>query len=361
MLDRRAVIAGGTVAAASLGTATLAAATPRLIATEEGFAIPETVAATRDWLARHPGEEPGLVALMQGFGAEQGRRWFAEMVDFGAVREGAMDAAGITTQLLLHGSPGVQIFGPEEGSQLAGLANDRMTEIKRRNPRRYAPLATIAPQAPTVAARELERAVRQLGLHGALINSHTKGEYLDQPKFWPIFEAAEVLGAPIYLHPREPAPAMFKPFLDHALVGPIWGFAADTGLHALRLIMAGVFDRFPKPQIVLGHLGEGLPFFIDRIDIRYRVDGSPARVKLWQMPSDYLRANFHLTTSGMNWGPAIEQALAVMGPDRVMFAADWPFEDATDAAQRFRALRLSRPVRDKLAYRNAERLFGIAA
>ncbi|HWW65758.1 MAG TPA: amidohydrolase family protein [Sphingomonadaceae bacterium] len=332
----------------------------RLIAAEEGFALPEIQAATRTWLQQHPGEEPGLLALMQGFGPEQSRRWFAELVDFAGARESAMNMAGITTQVLLHGSPGVQIFDADEGSRLAALANDRMAEVARRDPRRYAPLTTIAPQAPEKAARELERGMRRLGLHGGLINSHTKGEYLDEPKFWPILEAAEALGAPLYLHPREPAPAMVRPFVDHSLVGPIWGFAADTGLHALRLIMAGVFDRFPKLQIVLGHLGEGLPFFIDRIDIRYRVDGSPGRVKLKRWPSDYLKTNFHLTTSGMNWAPAVEQSIAVMGADRILFAADWPFEDATDAAQRFRALPLGPEQRDLIAYRNAERLFHIA-
>ncbi|MGZ8281815.1 MAG: amidohydrolase family protein [Allosphingosinicella sp.] len=372
MIDRRSLIATLSMlaGAAGLGSAARsqsqgAAQTPaaplrRLIACEEGFALPETQAATRAWLAAHPEEEPGLRALAGGFGPAQARRWFAELVDVAAVREQAMEAAGITTQVLLHGSPGVQIFDAAEGTRLAALANDRMAELARREPRRYAPLATIAPQDPAAAARELERGVRELRLHGALINSHTKGEYLDDPKFWPIFEAAEALSAPIYLHPREPAPTMLPPFVPHATMGPIWGFAADTGLHALRLILAGVFDRFPRLQIVLGHLGEGLPFFIDRIDIRYRVDGSPARTALRRLPSDYLRANFHLTTSGMNWQPAVDQALTVMGPERILFAADWPFEDATDAAQRFRAMPFAPDLRDRIACRNAEALFRIA-
>jgi 2,3-dihydroxybenzoate decarboxylase len=332
----------------------------RLIAAEEGFALPETQAATRAYLGAHPDAEPGLRALMMGFGQDQGRRWFADLVDFKGARENAMDAAGITTQLLLHGSPGVQIFDAAQAAELATLVNDSVAAIARREPRRYAPLATIAPQNPAKAASELERAVRRLGLHGALINSHTKGEYLDDPKFWPIFESAEALGVAIYLHPREPAPAMLQPFLQNSLVGPIWGFAADTGLHALRLIMAGVFDQFPRLQIAVGHLGEGLPFFIDRIDIRYRADGSPSRVKLKKMPSAYLRENFHLTTSGMNWEPSVRQALEVMGPERIQFAADWPFEDATDAAERFRAMPFTPDVRDRIAYLNAQRLWQIA-
>ncbi len=359
MIDRRSLLAGGAVATAALAGDAVAAAPARLIAAEEGFALAETQAAQRAWLAQHPGEEPGLLALMQGFGPEQGRRWAGELVDFGEVREGAMDAAGITTQVLLHGAPGVQIYGAAEATRLAALVNDRMAEVKRRAPRRYAPLVTIAPQDPGSAARELERGMQALRLHGALINSHTKGEYLDYGKFWPIFEAAEALGAPVCLHPREPATAMLTPYMPHALAGPIWGFAAETGLHALRLIMAGLFDRFPRLQIVLGHLGEGLPFFIDRIDIRYRVDGAPRRVKLRRLPSDYLRTNFHLTTSGMNWWPAVQQALVVMGEERVMFAADWPFEDAVEAAQRFRGMPLRGAGRDRIAFRNAERLFRI--
>jgi 2,3-dihydroxybenzoate decarboxylase len=365
MISRRNVLAIPALAAATQSAASTASGPHgrrprRIIATEEGFVLPETLAATGAWLARNPTGEPGYRALRESFGAAQAQRWFAELLDLGEVRERAMRDAGITTQLLLHGSPGVQIFDAAEGTSLAALVNDRMADLSRAQPARYAPLATIAPQDPAAAAKELERAVRTLGLHGALINSHTRGEYLDDEKFWPIFEAAEALDAPIYLHPREPAPAMMEPFVDHGLIGPIWGFAADTGLHALRLIMAGVFDRFPRLQIVVGHLGEGLPFFIDRVDIRYKVDGSPLRIPLQRLPSDYLKANFHLTTSGMNWQPAVRQTISVMGAGRVMYAADWPFEDAVDATRRFLAMNLSAAERDKLAYRNAERLFRIA-
>lgn len=366
MIDRRRIITrlpaiGAAVGIAASSLAQGTAAPRRLIATEEGFAIPETMTATRSYLAANPDAEPGFRALGEGFGPAQTREWFTDLVDLGERRAKAMDAAGITTQVLLHGSPGVQIFDAEEGTRLAAMVNDRVAELRLREPRRYAPLATIAPQDPTAAAREIERSISTLKLHGVLINSHTKGEYLDDPKFWPIFEAAEALDVPIYLHPREPAPAMLAPYLPYATMGPIWGFAADTGLHALRLILAGVFDRFPRLQIALGHLGEGLPFFIDRIDTRYRVDGSPGRTRLKALPSDYLTANFHLTTSGMNWQPAVDQALVVMGPERVQFAADWPFEDAVDAANRFRAMRFAPGVHDRLAYRNAERLFQIAS
>lgn len=336
--------------------------TGRLIAAEEAFAVAEVQAAMAAWLSANPAGEPGARALMQhGFGQEQGRRWFPELMDFGEARRKSMDEAGITTQLLLLSAPGVQIFDDRQGTSLATLVNDKMAQIAREDPERYAPLAAIAPQSPKSAALELERAIGKLGLHGAVINSHTKGEYLDEPKFWEIFEAAEALGVPIYLHPREPSPAMLAPYLPHATLGPMWGFGAEAGLHALRIILAGVFDRFPRLQIVLGHLGEGLPFFIDRIDVRYRRDGSPSRVRLARMPSEYLKSNFHLTTSGMNWQPALDQALEVMGRDRILFAADWPFEDATDAARRFRAMQLEPEDRERIAYQNAERVFTISA
>lgn len=301
--------------------------------------------------------EPGFAALIAGFGRDQGMKWMAEAHDFGAVRSAAMAAAGIDTQVLLLSAPGVQIFDAVQAGELARLANDRVGAQQHRDPHRFAGLATIAPQDSAAAAAELERAVHSLGLRGALINSHTRNEYLDNRRYWPIFEAAQALDVPVYLHPREPSRGMLAPYYDHALLGPIWGFAAETGLHALRLILAGVFDTFPQLRIVLGHLGEGLPFFIDRIDTRYAVDGSPSRGRLAMRPSDYLRRNFVLTTSGMNWQPAVRQALTVMGPEAVMFAADWPYEDAEAASRAFDAIELSDDERVRLLHANAERVF----
>ncbi len=355
-IDRRAFIS----ASAAVATATRAAATPglRRIATEESFAIPEIAAATRRFMTTGgAAKEPGLAALIAGFGAAQGIAWTTQALDLGETRRAAMIAAGIDMQLLLLSAPGVQIFESGEGRDLAALANDRIAALQKSDPRRYAALATIAPQDPAGAARELERAVRSLGLKGALINSHTRGEYLDDRKFWPIFEAAAALDVPIYIHPRDPSPAMLAPYRDHALPGPIWGFAAETGLHALRLIMAGVFDTFPGLRIALGHLGEGLPFFIDRVDIRYRVDGSPARTKLRLRPSDYLKRNFVLTTSGMNYGPSVRQAIDVMGAANILFAADWPYEDATAATAAFDAIPMGKRERTMIYQSNAERVF----
>ncbi|HEU0045413.1 amidohydrolase family protein [Sphingomonas sp.] len=359
-IDRRTLLAAAPLAALAHGAE---AATPlRRIATEESFSIPEIASATQRFLQTDRGQkEPGFAALVAGFGREQGMRWGGQALDLGAGRIAAMAAARIDTQLLLLSAPGVQLFEAGQARELAALANERAAALCRTDPRRFAALATIAPQDPAGAARELERAVRTLGMKGALINSHTRGEYLDEPKFRPILEAAEALDVPIYIHPRDPAPGMLEPYIPQALLGPIWGFAAETGLHALRLIMGGIFDRHPRLRIVLGHLGEGLPFFIDRIDIRYAVDGSPMRVKLKERPSTYLKRNFVLTTSGMNYGPSVRQAIEVMGARNILFAADWPYEDAVAAVAAFDAIRLTAAERRMLYQTNAERVFRLTA
>ena len=359
-IDRRLFL--GAAAASAAAPAFAAKRHLRKIAAEESFGIPEIAAATQRFMASGGAQkEPGLAALIAGFGADKGKLWLGQSLDLGSARKAAMAAAGIDTQILLLGAPGVQIFDASQAQELAKLANDRIAALQTSDPFRYAALATIAPQEPVVAAREFERAVSTLGLKGALINSHTRGEYLDDRKFWPIFEAAQALGKPIYIHPRDPSPAMLPPYLPHGLAGPIWGFAAETGLHALRLILSGVFDEFPELQILLGHLGEGLPFFIDRIDIRMAADASPLRVKLKMRPSDYLKRNFALTTSGMNYGPSVRQAIDVMGADRVLFAADWPYEDAVAAVAAFDAIRMSADMRKRLYQTNAERIFGLSA
>ena len=355
-IDRRVFI--GASAALATGAHAAPAVGIRRIATEESFGIPEIAAATRRFMmAGGATKEPGFAALIAGFDPARGAKWTGKALDLGAARLAAMDAARIDTQLLLLSAPGVQIFEANEARELAALANNRIAALQKSDTRRFAALATIAPQDPVGAAHELERAVRTLGLKGALINSHTHGEYLDDPKFWPICEAAQALDVPIYIHPRDPSAGMLEPYRNHALVGPIWGFAAETGLHALRLIMAGVFDQFPRLRIVLGHLGEGLPFFIDRVDTRYVMDGSPARVKLKLRPSDYLKRNFVLTTSGMNYGPSVRQAIEVMGAANVLFAADWPYEDAVAATAAFDAIAMSKRERTMIYQTNAERVF----
>jgi len=163
-------------------------------------------------------------------------------------------------------APGVQVFDAATGTALATEFNDELMQKTKAHPGRYATLATVAPQDPRHAVKELQRSI-SLGMKGAVINSHTQGEYLDEPKYWEIFEAAQALDVPLYLHPQTPPASMIAPFLPRGLDGAIYGFAVETGLHLLRIIVAGVFDRFPKLKIVVGHLGEGLPFWLFRLSL----------------------------------------------------------------------------------------------
>ncbi|WP_372659167.1 amidohydrolase family protein, partial [Hydrogenophaga sp.] len=222
-------------------------------------------------------------------------------------------------------------------------------------------LCAFAPQAPQAAAREIERSVNRLGLKGALVNSHTQGRYLDDPEYWPIFEACEALDVPLYIHPNTPSPQMIQPFLTRCLDAAIYGFQVETGLHVLRLILSGLFDRFPKLQIVLGHLGEGLPFWLYRIDFMHagivRADRSPGAQALKRRPSDYLRENFHFTSSGMPWEPAVSFVQQTMGHDRVMYAMDYPYQYVAEEVRAMDQLPLTLEQKRQFFQTNAERLF----
>jgi 2,3-dihydroxybenzoate decarboxylase len=272
-----------------------------------------------------------------------------------------MDASGIDLQLLLLTSPGVQVFDADTATGLARSVNDELAQAIAAHPDRYAGLAAIAPQDPAAAAKELERAVNGLALKGAVVNSHTQGEYLDDPKYWDIFAAAEALDVPIYLHPNTPPNAMIQPFMERGLDGAVYGFAVETGLHALRLVVSGVFDRFPKLQIVLGHLGEGLPYWLFRIDFMHgasvRAQRYASQPKLQRAASEYLRQNFHYTTSGMAWTPPILYAQSVMGVSRVMYAMDYPYQFVPEEVNVTDALPLGYEDHKAFYQGNAERVF----
>ena len=280
--------------------------------------------------------------------------------DLGARRIADMDATGIARQIVFLSSPGVQVFDAPVAVSLAKDLNDEILESVKRHPTRYTALAAIAPQDPASAVRELQRTVK-LGFKGAVVNSHTQGAYLDEPKFLPILEAAEALGVPIYLHPNTPPPAMIQPFLPRGLDGAVYGFGVETGLHVLRLIVGGVFDRFPKLKLVVGHLGEGLPFSLFRIDFMHRSMVASARYAgakpLRKKPSDYLKENIWVTTSGMQWAPAIKFCLEVLGEDRVMYAMDYPYQFVPDEVRVTDELAVSDSVRKKLYQSNSENVF----
>ncbi len=243
------------------------------IATEEAFATPELFERYRAILSDGSVSDPGFSSLMGFYLTSPAPGIVAvreRMLDLGDRRLGDMDATGIAKQILSVTSPGVQIFDADTAVALARSINDQLSEAVKAHPSRFAGLAAIAPQNPAEAAKELERGVKTLGLKGAIVNSHTRGEYLDDPKYWAIFEAAESLNVPIYIHPGTPPPAMIGPFLERGLDGAIYGFAVETGLHLLRIIVSGALDRFPGLRLVAGHLGEGLPYWLFRIDFMHR-------------------------------------------------------------------------------------------
>jgi len=331
-------------------TAALAAnPTRRLVATEEACAFAEQVEAIRP-LAAHPGEDPDLV-MWSRFLSPNYATVMRRLLDLEDERIGIMDQAGIDMQVLSMTSPGVQMFDAGTATSMARSTNDQLAAAVARRPTRYAALASIAPQDPEEAAKEIERAVTRLKLSGVIVNSHTRGQYLDEPRFRPILEAAAALGTPIYIHPRNP-PFPASKVLDgpYNLYGAIWGFHVETGIHAMRLIVNGVFDVFPDLQIVLGHMGEALPFWLYRMDYMWR-----GRLK--RTPSEYVKNNFVVTTSGVNDHAVLQFCHGVLGADRLMFAVDYPYQETMEAARFMRTAPLPDPDLDKIASRNAERVF----
>jgi 2,3-dihydroxybenzoate decarboxylase len=196
-----------------------------------------------------------------------------------------------------------------------------------------------------------------------MINSHIRGEYLDDRKYWVIFERAEKLNVPLYIHPRQPSPDMIKPFLTYPeLASPAWGFAAETGLHAMRLICSGVFDKHPNLKIVLGHLGEALPWWLWRLDSRWIVVGreeGAAPPLAQKKPSQYIKENFYVTTSGMLWHPALQCCYSALGADRILFAVDHPYESSRDAVQFLDTASICDGDKEKIYHVNAEKLLGL--
>jgi 2,3-dihydroxybenzoate decarboxylase len=330
------------------------------IATEEAFAIPEWQEAMREIPMEGPeANEVRFLRFVQSVDA-----WRVGLTDF-PHRLKEMDANGVDMHLLSLTTPGVQSFAPDRATEISRIVNDRLAAIIAQYPGRFAGLATVAPQQPEAAAVELERAITQLGLNGLLLNSYTDDEYLDLPKFDPILAAAARLKAPLYIHPRTPSPSMVKPYSAHGLIGALWGFAADTGLHAMRLIMSGVFDRHPDLTVVLGHMGEGIPYWFWRIDNMYHkyndlgAADAIGIARLRQLPSQYFKTNIYLTTSGMNSHDNLEFGMKMVGADRIMFAIDYPYESSEQSVRFLETAPISEEDRAKIAHGNAQRVFGI--
>lgn len=282
----------------------------------------------------------------------------AQLADFGDLRLSAMDRAGIDVVVLSQTGPGVQ---GETDTALAisraQQSNDFLASRIAHHPTRFAGFASLPMQSPEAACRELQRAVGQLGMKGALVNGHTLGTYYDDPAYDAVWDCLQGLDVPFYLHPADPI-VVPQVYAGHPeLAGATWGWAVETGSHALRLLFGGVFDRFPRLRIILGHMGEGLPFQRWRFDSRFAV--YPHGVKLERPPSAYIGSNIVITTSGVCSAPTLMAAIGEVGAESVMFSVDYPYESSDIAADFIEQAPMDDTTRALVCHGNAERLLKI--
>jgi predicted TIM-barrel fold metal-dependent hydrolase len=290
-------------------------------------------------------------------GEPLGDALLTKLSDTGEQRLESMDAAGVDVQVLSLTSPGLEQFDPALGMVLARKCNNELAEVIQRHPDRFVGFAALAPNDPEAAADELERAVDELGFKGWKTHSNYGGTYLDEQKYWPILERAEQLDVPIYLHPTVPAMPQLRRY-GFALAGAPFGFGIETSVCMMRLVFSGVFDRYPGLKIMLGHLGEGLPFLLQRIDFAYvRPWFDPdARPDLMRKPSDYLRENMFVTTSGNYLPAAFMCTYEAMGIDRILLATDYPYEDSSECMCFLEELPIAPEDREKIYWQNADQL-----
>jgi 2,3-dihydroxybenzoate decarboxylase len=305
-----------------------------------------------------PGFQNYSKAFTQLMGDAAQAELSAKLDDFHEIRIADMDRAGIDISVLSPTGPSVQ--GETDAAQAASRAikaNDYLAGQIARNPKRLAGFASLAMHDPKVAARELERTVKTLGFKGALVNGHTHGTYYDLPAYDAFWEAMQDLDVPFYLHPID----HFQVPLAYAdrpeLTGAVWGWGVETASHALRLLFSGVFDRFPRLKIILGHMGEGLPMLLWRFDSRFAVYSQGVTLQL--RPSEYFGRNIIITTSGVCSHAALACSLAEMGEQAVMFSVDYPYESSTIAADFIETAPLSDAVRQLVCSGNAARLLKI--
>jgi 2,3-dihydroxybenzoate decarboxylase len=270
-----------------------------------------------------------------------------------------MDEAGIDVQVLSLTSPGVQgAADTTMALEWARRSNEWIAEAMASYPGRFAGFAVLPCQDPERAVEELERCVVELGFCGALVNGHTGGVYLDDPRFEPLWARLESLGVPLYLHPAFPPrpPAVLEGYPE--LAGAVWGWAFETGTHALRLVAGGVFDRHPAATVVLGHMGEGLPFALNRMDDRWAVLRHERPLE--HPPSWYVRHNMFITTAGAEDDAALQCAIGTMGVERVLFSVDYPYQSPASATAFIRSAALDDAQRTAICSGNADRLLGLA-
>ena len=280
--------------------------------------------------------------------------------DVGALRIREMDEVGIDIQVLSHSAPATQRLDADSAPAVARAANDRLRETVRASNGRFEAFATLPSANPRAAADELERAVTKLGFKGAMIHGLTNGKFIDGREFWPIFERAQALDVPIYIHPAVPHPAVveayYRDYLKDfpGLLTAAWGFTVETATQGIRLVLSGVFEQYPGLKIILGHLGESLPFSAWRIDMALARQGN--RKSAFR---DTFRNHFWITTSGNFSTPALLCSLLEMGADRILFSVDYPFVSNPPGVRWMADLRVSPEDRDKILSGNAKRLLKI--
>jgi len=335
------------------------------IATEEAF-ITQDVLDAYMRLNAEGYDDPGFNSLW-GFYAsspsERGVQIRDGLLSLGRKRLDEMDRAGIDKAIIALTAPGTHVFEGDEAKALTTDANDQLAAACRAHPDRFIGMTAIAPSEPEWSAREIQRG-HDLGFKAVILNGHVKGEYTDAEKFYPIFEAAEALGTPVYLHPQGPSKGMIGPLLERGLDGAVYGFGVDTGLHLLRLIVMGVFDRFPNLKLIVGHGGEALPYWSYRLDYMHAAGVRSNRyeflkpLKLGSI-SAYLKNNVYVTFSGMAFPDAIQFCQKVIGVDRVMYAMDYPYQYEPEEVAVQDAMDIS--LEDKRAFfqTNAERVFNL--
>lgn len=336
------------------------------IATEEAYAPPELFDVYRPLLEEGGSDDIGFHSLIGHYldsNAERPQFIRSRLQDLGELRIAEMDDAGIDHAILALTSPGTQVLDADTAHHIAVLTNDRLAEAVKNHPTRFSALAAVGFGDIPGAVQELERAVGTLGLKGLICNSHIQGEYLDNPRFAPLLEALEALDVPLYLHPNTPPNSMIKPLHDAGIDGSIFGFSVETSTHLLRLIVSGTLDRFPGLRIVVGHLGEALPFWLYRLNYMHAGQVKAKRYQAIQplklRPSDYFHRNIWLTTSGMPWAPTILYVRQVVGADRVMYAMDYPYEYTPAEVSMQDALPLAPAERKQFFQDNAVHTFGL--
>lgn len=332
-------------------------AVSRVIALEEAFLYPKL-------LDLYPPSYAKLLGLIKD-----------RLTDVGPERIRRMDAAGIDLQVLSHVAPGVQTLESDLAIDLAKEVNDWLGEVVRTYPTRFAGFAMLPMQSPHEAADELERTVTQLGFKGALVNGHTQGRYLDDDAFAVVLERAQALDAPIYIHPTDPPQAITDIYYrDYpALVTGGWGWQVETGTHLLRLMCAGVFDKYPRLKIIVGHMGELIPYTLKRLNLALTLgewliasqeqQGASSKRPGGMQKSVryYMHENVFITTSGLFDQATFNCALAEVGIENILFSVDDPFGDNFEAMEFLKAAHLSAEEREQLAHGNAERLLKLGA